>query len=94
MDYEVLNQWHDCLNMSSLMGYVETTYDELIEMLGEPTFRGGDKTTVEWAIQFEDGLVATIYDWKTGATPQGRYDWHVGGHDRKVVDRVRDILDL
>jgi len=66
-----------------LQGYVKTTYSDLVAIFGEPTYRGGDKTTAEWVITFgrgKDKVVATIYDWKEYETPMGEYNWHVGGH--------------
>ena len=68
---------------TSLIGYVRTTYDNLVANLGEPEY-GWDKSTAHWTIEASDGTVCTIYDWKTDFTPQCEYDWHVGGHyDRK-----------
>lgn len=50
---------------TSLQGYVTTTLAQLIEIFGEPErYAEGDKITVHWAIAFEDGTIATIYDWK------------------------------
>ena len=75
------------VNMTSLQGYIEAYYHQLVEVFGEPE-GGGDKTTVEWCLSFEDGTVATIYDWKEYETPMGRYQWHIGGRSQKAVDRV------
>ena len=75
------------VNMTSLQGYMEAYYHQLVEVFGEPE-DGGDKTTVEWCLSFEDGTVATIYDWKEYETPMGRYQWHIGGRSQKAVDRV------
>jgi hypothetical protein len=74
-------------NMTCLQGYIRATYSELVEVFGEPE-GGGDKTTAEWCLRFEDGTVATIYDWKEYETPMYEYDWHIGGHNKKAVDRV------
>lgn len=75
------------VNMTSLQGYTEAYYHQLVEVFGEPE-GSGDKTTAEWCLQFEDGTVATIYDWKEYETPTGLYRWHIGGHSQKAVDRV------
>jgi hypothetical protein len=65
---------------TGLVGYITTTYDKLVEELGEPD-TDYDKSTVHWTIQAPDGTVATIYDWKTGCTPRHtEYAWHVEGH--------------
>ena len=91
MQVKVTNNYRDS-NMTSLQGYVETTYDTLVAVFGEP-LRGGDKTTVEWILKFEDGTVATIYDWKEYDTPMGEYDWHVGGNKRIAAALVQEVLD-
>ena len=74
-------------NGTSLQGYVHAYYHQLVEVFGEPE-GGGDKTTVEWCLSFEDGTVATIYDWKEYDTPLGLYAWHIGGTSQRAVDRV------
>lgn len=86
---------------TSLMGKVKTTYDELVAVFGPPTYKGGDKTTAEWNIEFlveedvdeEEYIVATIYDWKQDSTPVGLHDWHVGGTRIDAVWYVQDTLD-
>lgn len=94
------------INGTSLKGYVETTYDELVEKFGEPTITDGDKTTVEWNLVFEcdadngslgeDGnteyVTATIYDWKTSNTPMSEYDWHIGGFSEEAIEAVESAL--
>ena len=41
------------VNGTSFKGYVKTDYATLVEKFGEPTYaEGGDKTTVEWVIEF------------------------------------------
>jgi hypothetical protein len=80
-----------CANGTSLQGYVKTTYSDLVAIFGEPE-RGGDKTTVEWCIDFEDGTVATIYDWKEYDTPMGEYNWHVGGRSYMASVLVSEVV--
>ena len=75
------------VNGTSLQGYMPAYLHQLIEVFGEPA-GGGDKTTVEWCLSFEDGTVATIYDWKEYDTPMGLYHWHIGGKNNLAVDRV------
>lgn len=78
-------------NGTCLQGYVSAYYHELVERFGEPE-GAGDKTTAEWCLEFEDGTVATIYDWKEYETPMGRYDWHVGGNSKAAVWAVMDAM--
>jgi len=83
-------------NFTSFRGSVFTTYDKLVQVFGNPDFgpddTDADKVTCEWKLQFEDGTVATIYDWKTGSTPFYEYEWHIGGKSAEAVDRVLDVL--
>jgi hypothetical protein len=79
---------HDAnVNGTSLRGYVQTTYHQLVATFGPEDVSGGDKTNAEWTLSFivdEDGeereVVATIYDWKNETLPLGDHRWHVGGH--------------
>ena len=80
------------VDMSCLQGYVKTTYDKLVEVFGEPHFRGGDKITCEWNLRFVDGTIATIYDYKEFSTPMEEYDWHIGGYNKYAVKRVTELL--
>ena len=70
-----------------LVGYVRSTRRALEERFGKPMrFSQHDsdgKVTTEWILEFEDGVVATIYDWKrySYGTPalDEDYKWHIGG---------------
>ena len=83
-----------------LMGYIDIEYAKLVSLLGEPTDADGHKVDAQWEIQFEDGLVATIYNWKNGKNYKGDeglevteiIDWHIGGLKKEVVDRVHQIF--
>jgi hypothetical protein len=84
-------------NMTSYKGEVRITYAELTEIFGAPDHGPndlGDKVTCNWELQFEDGTIATIYDWKMNDTPMGEYMWHIGGHSMTAVDRVIDCVDM
>jgi hypothetical protein len=78
------------------IGYLPTTYDTLREKLGEPLtgYSGDEKVTCEWIIEFENGSVGTIYDWKTNATPLNEYNWHVGGRGINTLDKVGRFVGL
>tara|TARA_R110000868_G_scaffold103681_5_gene285343 strand:+ start:1199 stop:1492 length:294 start_codon:yes stop_codon:yes gene_type:complete len=86
------NNWAKA-NGTSLIGYVTTTYATLVKKLGEPQ-TDGDKTTAEWCLEFKDGTVATIYDWKLSETPLGEYDWHVGGIGVRALEKVQAFLGI
>ena len=90
---------------TSLQGYIEATYDDLVKAFGEPTFdstRGdeGDKVHTQWALEFEneegDLVVATIYDWKEENAYNsrvGKYRWHIGGNSYAAVEAVTDYAE-
>lgn len=90
------------INFTSLMGYVDTTYDMLVKTFGEPTEGDGFKIDAEWQIQFADGVIATVYNWKNGRNYCGDAGidvrdithWHVGGHTVHAVTRVMRALGV
>ena len=79
-----------------LVGYVTTTYGKLVATFGEPSLFGGieDKVQTEWVLEFADGTVATIYDWKTYRESPTTlpYKWHIGGRSDKAVTLVTTAL--
>ena len=91
------------VNMSSLQGYIRTTYADLVACFGEPQGSYDDyKQDVCWDIQFADGVVVTIYNWKNGKNYCGEdgldvediTEWHIGGYrGTGAVSRVEECLD-
>lgn len=80
-----------------LQGYTTTTLEQLIETFGEPQrYSQEDKITVNWSMIFEDGTIATIYDWKRYelGTPQLTevMEYNIGGTTREAVALVREAL--
>ena len=91
----LVNDEDTSANGTSFMGCITTTYDKLVELFGEPMEGSDDgKTTAEWVIEFEDGEVATIYDWKISSTPKNLHDWHVGGRSHRVLDLLEEITGI
>ena len=86
---------------SSLVGYVNTTYSKLVEKFNEPTNADGYKIDAEWKIEFPDGEIATIYNYKDGKNYNGSEgleveeitEWHIGGFNDSVVERIIKILN-
>jgi hypothetical protein len=84
-------------NGTSLKGYVTTTMRDLTAAFGEPNFYyPGDKVTVEWVHIFEDGSVATVYDWKRydlGAPDMDEVmEYNIGGFNHGVVELVKNAV--
>ena len=77
-----------------LQGYIDTSYQRLCEKLGDPIRSHGGKVQAEWVLE-EDGVVATIYDWKEyGRSPEFVTDWHIGGHDPDALALVRRAVGI
>jgi hypothetical protein len=104
MNYTTHNtEWRTIkTSMSSLRGCIEVSYADLVKAFGEPMEDGFDdyKSDAEWEILFEDGTVATIYNYKNGVnycgesgTPTEQItDWHVGGFNENAVERIQEVL--
>ena len=86
-----------------LRGYIKASYEQLVKTFGEPHDPDGDnyKTDVEWAFEFADGTIATLYNWKNGKNYLGEaeglelddiYEWNVGGNSDKAVAKLLEKL--
>jgi len=90
--------WKDA-GGTSLKGYITASYDELVELFGEPDPGCGTKVEAEWVVRFDDGLVATVYNWKNGPAYGGVEveritDWNVGGHSEAAPERIERLLEV
>lgn len=97
MKFKTHNDKDIDLNGTHLQGQIDTTYSKLKKIFGKPNNGDGYKTDAEWEIEFEDGTVATIYNYKDGFNYNGREygmsktkitDWHIGGYDKKAYEMV------
>ena len=82
-------------NGTSLQGYTQTIdREDMKAMFGSNSYPDCDgKVSTEWVIEFDDGLVATLYDYRAGIEEvREGYQWHIGGKESVVVGRVRDII--
>ena len=80
-------------------GGVNCKYKTLVTLFGEPFEGSADgKTDAEWVIEFMDGKVATIYNWKNGKSYAGDKgknienitEWNIGGNCFDVARRIAD----
>ena len=76
---------------TSLVGYMPagTYYNDLVHVFGEPQAAppGNGKIKVEWSGHI-NGLVFTIYDYKSHMIPKDNIDWHIGGKKKLVANLV------
>lgn len=82
---------------TSLIGYVATTYDDLVKLFGEPNTQMNDKVNAQWIIEIHDAAdrlwhIVTIYDYKNSSIPKLQYHWHVGGLSRDSIEVLRSLL--
>ncbi|MEO5349615.1 MAG: hypothetical protein H7836_08215 [Magnetococcus sp. YQC-3] len=103
MQFKTHNNKDIDVNSSSLKGYIIYTYSKLVELFGKPRdCTGGYKTDAEWYIEWEDGVVSTIYNYKTGKNYLGDegleveeiMDWHVGGYNGNSYKYIVNFLNL
>ena len=97
-NYKVLDSTEvkQITNGTCFQGDFCSSYGELLSTFGPPTYdtlSGDEKVQVEWILLFDDGRVATIYDWKEYETSvEYVTTWHVGGKNGAIVPRVEKIL--
>jgi hypothetical protein len=79
----------------------DVTYEQLVRTFGEPNYgaSGDDKVQVEWAVkfinEFDEEILATIYDWKHyGTRPEDVTYWSVGGYKQEAFWLVKDALGM
>lgn len=83
-------------------GTLLTDYETIKKVFGEPNtdFECGHQTDAHWTIQFLDGQVGTIYNWKNGKNYCDAYEledipeWEVGGKTSEVYERINKMLGL
>jgi predicted dehydrogenase len=80
---------------TSYKGSIVTDYKTLVRFFGDPNPGSADgKTTCEWVLEFEDGTVATIHDWKSGSVPTEKYKWSIGGRESRAVEYIEQITNI
>lgn len=80
-----------------LIGYINATYDNLVKVLGKPTFtyKKNSQSSYEWCIKFYNGDIFQIYDYKVskaykpdGIEPKDIIKWHVGGMNEDTLETL------
>jgi len=83
------------------MGYIDVSYKTLKRVFGKPEVGDEYKSDAEWRVLFDNGVYATIYNYKDGKNYLGKEgtrkkeirDWHVGGQNPECVDLVVQALE-
>jgi hypothetical protein len=101
MNYQTHNDGDIDISGSRLQAYLYIGYDKLVKALGLPLLGDNDKIDAEWNILFDDNVLATVYNYKTGRSYLGDdgldvheiTEWHIGGHTPEAVEKLLSILD-
>jgi len=101
MKYVTHNDYDICIDHTHLQGRVDVGYSLLCKLFGQPFDGDGYKCDAEWQIEFEDGTLATIHNWKNGrnycgaeGTPTEQiWSWCVGGHDDRALELIRGMIE-
>ena len=77
------------------MAAFEASYDDLVNVWGEPTEGDGYKTEAEWRILLPKDQVVKVYNYKSSKSYSANYPdikavtrWHIGGKNRDLVDKI------
>jgi len=91
LDMEDESNWNKTVG-TSMKGYIYIDYDRLVEALGDAEGAGDRcKTERQWVLEFKNGDIITIYDYKQSIEYLGEEDgldvediveWHVGGKNK------------
>ena len=88
------------VNGTHLVGRMIASRKKLIETFGEPCLfepSTSEKVQIEWCLEFGDGTIATVYDWKQyGHIPDENEDvqWNIGGRSSDAMELVLDAVGL
>jgi hypothetical protein len=82
------------------MGYLpdRTTYEEVCKVFGLPEYLEDvkgyavDKIKAQWTGRI-NGLIFTIYDYKSDVEVAKNKDWHIGGHKELTVDLLKAYFE-
>lgn len=99
MNFITHNEQRINIGGTSLQGSISTKYKDLVAKLGEPMNGDGYKVDAEWHLLFDDGTIASIYNWKNGpaylgdmATISAIDEWNIGGSSRRAAELVKEAL--
>lgn len=101
MEIKYINNINTETSGTSGKGSFICEYKTLVKVLGQPEVGDEYKTQAEWDIEYKDGTVTTIYDWKQGKSylgeegiePEEVIEWHVGGNDKtKSLEHLKDFF--
>jgi len=97
MNYQTHNETNIEFEGTSLQGSIHASYEDLVQTFGQPIANHPEpRIEAEWIVLFENGTVATIYNWKNGKKwlgPSGTEiaainKWNIGGTTKAAFTNV------
>ena len=85
-------------NGSFLQGQITCPFSLLVTLFGEPHEGDTQVSDAFWPLKFDDGVTATIYNWKNGRNYCGGPEvehitkWNIGGYEKAAVDNIKGIM--
>ena len=74
------------------VGILRADFYKLLNLFGEPPELTDRKVRAEWILEFEDGTVAIIYDYKEELSLEKTKNWSVGGTGRIAFYYVTALI--
>ena len=103
MNYITHNEDEISVNGTCGRGCIDCSYSKLTQVFGQPSNNYDNyKSDAEWHLEFEDGSIATIYNWKNGINYCGPDEgtptelitvWNVGGNGANATRLVLETLE-
>ena len=74
---------------TSYKGCVDVSYFRLKKAFGKPQLNPYEdsKVKAQWSGNI-NGMVFTIYDYKSDSSCEKNRDWHIGGNNKMIVDLI------
>ena len=71
---------------TGFQGDLHVDYLKIVDVFGDPHWgpSADEKIQVEWILEWDDGTIATIHDWRTKEPPEKVKDWSIGGSSKKA----------
>jgi hypothetical protein len=98
MKYTTHNTHDVGVSGSCFQGQITCPFSLLVTLFGEPDTGDPSKVDAFWSVLFDDGVTATIYNWKNGRNYCGGPEvehitkWNIGGYEKAAVDNIKGIM--
>ena len=98
MEFTTHNETPISSKGTSFCGRITASYEQLVDLFGEPDGGDGYKVEAHWTILFADKTLCTVYNYMDSRSCGCRTDveditdWRVGGYGSDVVEKITRLL--